>query len=150
MNNKETLQSHNSRLNTNNVNLSSILETINNLPSAGRGTTVVSFIGNYSNPTYAAASYNCLETISVSKQYKIIIIGEDTIVESDSFKFSEQSTDMFVANPTAVGYVMLCYYQLITNTTGMPGIENLPLGTLILQVQGISFEPVLAYMIEVE
>ena len=36
MSNKETLQQHNSRLNANNTDLSSILDTINNLPSGGK------------------------------------------------------------------------------------------------------------------
>ena len=35
MSNKKTLQQNNSRLNTNNISLSSILNTINNLPSSG-------------------------------------------------------------------------------------------------------------------
>lgn len=37
MGNKETLQQNNSKLNTNNNDLSSILNTINNLPSSGEG-----------------------------------------------------------------------------------------------------------------
>lgn len=39
MNNKETLQSYNTNLSENNDTLSSILETINNLPEAGGGTS---------------------------------------------------------------------------------------------------------------
>lgn len=35
MSNAETLQQHNSRLNANNTNLNSILETVNNLPNNG-------------------------------------------------------------------------------------------------------------------
>lgn len=37
MSNAETLQQHNSKLNVNNTNLNSILDTINNLPSGGQG-----------------------------------------------------------------------------------------------------------------
>lgn len=39
MNNKTTFQEKNTRLNQNNSNLSSILSTINNLPSVGSGGT---------------------------------------------------------------------------------------------------------------
>lgn len=39
MNNKETLQTYNTRLNTNNTELADILETINNLPSSSGGDT---------------------------------------------------------------------------------------------------------------
>lgn len=38
MSNKETLQENNSRLNENNTDLTSILDTINNLPNRGGGT----------------------------------------------------------------------------------------------------------------
>lgn len=38
MNNKETLNQNNSRLNANNTDLTSILDTINNLPNRGGGT----------------------------------------------------------------------------------------------------------------
>lgn len=64
MSNKTTFQEKNTRLNANNTDLTSILNTINNLPSAGGGNTDVedalilhTLEGNYSNDRVTSIGY---------------------------------------------------------------------------------------------
>ena len=57
MSNKTTFQEKNTRLNTNNTDLSTILNTINNLPSASGGITPTGELSITENGTYDVTNY---------------------------------------------------------------------------------------------
>lgn len=94
MSNKETLKQNNSRLNTNNIDLSSILNTINNLPSSGEvnvkehyldGTDLIIELSNNQTLVIDISEYidntNKIETVAEVEQLIVSYLENKTIEE---------------------------------------------------------------------
>lgn len=124
MNNKETLQTYNTRLNTNNTDLSSILNTINNLPNASSSEPILQ--EKTITPTKSTQNvepdenYDGLSKVVVNaipNEY-IIPNGELTITENGTYDVTNYaSTNVNVASETPeytrVGYIQFTGEQTI-------------------------------------
>lgn len=94
MSNTETLKQNNSRLNTNNIDLSSILNTINKLPTSGEvkvkehyldGTNLVMVLSNNQTLIIDISEYidneNKLETVSEIERLIVSYLETKTVEE---------------------------------------------------------------------
>jgi hypothetical protein len=94
LNNKETLIQNNSRLNTNNIDLSSILNTINKLPTSGEvkvkehyldGTNLVIELSNNQTLIIDISEYinneNKIETVAQIEQLIVSYLENKTVKE---------------------------------------------------------------------
>lgn len=94
MSNKETLKQNNSRLNTNNIDLSSILNTINKLPTSGEvkvkehyldGTDLIIELSNNQTLVIDISEYidntNKIETVEEIEQLIVSYLENKTIGE---------------------------------------------------------------------
>ena len=94
MSNKETLKQNNSRLNTNNIDLSSILNTINKLPTSGEvkvkehyldGTDLIIELSNNQTLVIDISEYidntNKIETVEEIEQLIVSYLESKTVKE---------------------------------------------------------------------
>lgn len=114
MNNKETLQSYNERLENNNTNLDSIMEKINNLPEAGGGgSEVIPEQGWYISKTNAdgtakeitVTGYESLPHVRLQgalfESVKKVVVDENiTLGKDELFRYSEYIEEIEFKSPT--------------------------------------------------
>lgn len=90
MSNKSILQNHNNRLNINNIDLSSILNTINRLPVSGQvqitehyleGTNLNIILSNGQTLIVDLSVYNTIVTINDIEQYIVFDLEGKSIKE---------------------------------------------------------------------
>ena len=121
MSNKETLQEYNERLDTNNITLDSILETINNLPEAGSSGDSTNLFIQEAEPSVKSGIWLKTNSTDIKNIKNINVIGEDINIDLGDWnaqsKYQQLPYNFYLGSTAIVGTDIYIFFNATSSST---------------------------------